>query len=99
MPSSIDYAHFSQGRLQLVEPDDQINIPHPRIGFYGVIDERFDIDLLSRMAEINADYQFVIIGPVVKIDPDLLPQRANIHYLGKEIITRFLFISRAGIVP
>jgi UDP-galactopyranose mutase len=83
IPSSIDYAHFSQGRLQLVEPDDQINIPHPRIGFYGVIDERFDADLLSRMAEISSEYQFIIIGPVVKIDPGTLPQRANIHYLGK----------------
>jgi UDP-galactopyranose mutase len=83
-PSSIDYAHFSQGRLQLVEPDDQVNIPHPRIGFYGVIDERFDLELFSRMAELKPEYQFIIIGPVVKIDPSELPQRANIHYLGKK---------------
>lgn len=83
-PSSIDYAHFSQGRLQLVEPDDQVNIPHPRIGFYGVIDERFDLALLSRMAELKPEYQFIIIGPVTKIDPSELPQRANIHYLGKK---------------
>lgn len=83
-PSSIDYGHFAQGRMQLVEPDDQINIPHPRVGFYGVIDERFDIELLERMAKLKPEYQFVIIGPVVKIDPASLPQRANIHYLGKK---------------
>ena len=83
-PSSIDFSHFSQGRNQLVEPDDQINIPHPRIGFYGVIDERFDIELLDRMSQLRPDYQFIIIGPVIKIDPNHLPQRCNIHYLGKK---------------
>lgn len=83
-PSSIDYTHFSQARQRLIEPDDQVNIPHPRIGFYGVIDERFNIDLLREMAEMKPDYQFVIVGPVVKIDPATLPQRSNIHYLGKK---------------
>ena len=83
-PSSIDYAHFSQGRESLVEPEDQANIPHPRIGFYGVVDERFNIDLLGEMADLRPEYQFVIIGPVVKIDETSLPKRDNIHYLGKK---------------
>jgi len=83
-PSSIDFSHFTQGRLNLVEPDDQINIPHPRIGFYGVIDERFDIDLLEKMADLRPEFQFVVVGPVVKIDPASLPVRSNIHYLGKK---------------
>lgn len=83
-PSSIDFHHFSQARSRLVEPDDQVNIPHPRIGFYGVIDERFNIDLLASIADIRPDYQFVVIGPVVKIDPRTLPRRKNIHYLGKK---------------
>lgn len=83
-PSSIDYDHFSQGRLKLVEPDDQVNISHPRLGFYGVIDERFNTDLLQEMATLRPDYQFVIVGPVVKIDPDSLPKASNIHYLGRK---------------
>lgn len=83
-PSSIDFHHFSQARQKLVEPDDQVNIPHPRIGFYGVIDERFDIELLMQLADLRPDYQFIIVGPVVKIDPRTLPLRANIHYLGKK---------------
>lgn len=83
-PSSIDYAHFSQGRQKLVEPDDQINIPHPRVGFYGVIDERFNIELLMQMADIRTEMQFIILGPVTKIDPRTLPKRPNIHYLGKK---------------
>ncbi|MFP5386220.1 MAG: glycosyltransferase [Bacteriovoracia bacterium] len=83
-PSSIDYDHFSQARQRLVEPDDQINIPHPRIGFYGVIDERFNHELLMQMADLRSDMHFIIIGPVVKIDPRILPKRPNIHYLEKK---------------
>lgn len=83
-PSSIDFSHFSKARQKLIEPDDQVNIPHPRIGFYGVLDERLDIDLLMQIADLRPEYQFVVIGPVVKIDPRTLPRRKNIYYLGKK---------------
>lgn len=83
-PSSIDYQHFSTARTIQQEPADQVNIPHPRLGFYGVIDERFDFDLLARMAELAPDYHFVMVGPVVNIDPESLPGNTNIHYLGKK---------------
>lgn len=81
-PSSIDRAHFNQARTRQDDPADQKEIPRPRLGFFGVIDERFDVQLLDEMAEARPDWQFVMIGPVVKIDPEHLPQRANIHYLG-----------------
>jgi glycosyltransferase involved in cell wall biosynthesis len=61
-----------------------LDIPRPRIGFFGVIDERFDIDLLKNMAALKPGWQFVIIGPTVKIDPADLPQASNIHYLGSK---------------
>lgn len=80
-PSSVDVAHFGQART-LQEPADQANIPHPRLGFFGVIDERMDIELLAGIAEARPDWHLVIIGPVVKIDPATLPQHENIHYLG-----------------
>lgn len=81
-PSSIDKAHFAQARTLTEEPVDQKAIPHPRLGFYGVVDERFDIELLRGMAALRPDWHFVIIGPVVKIDPADLPQSETIHYLG-----------------
>jgi glycosyltransferase involved in cell wall biosynthesis len=83
-PSSIDYNHFVQARHKLVEPSEQVHIPHPRIGFYGVIDERFNCKLLSEIAELKPNYHFIIIGPVVKIDSRTLPRSNNIHYLGKK---------------
>jgi UDP-galactopyranose mutase len=81
-PSSIDASHFAQARSISDEPADQADIPHPRLGFFGVIDERMDIELLDKVAEARPDWHLVMVGPVVKIDPATLPHRANIHYLG-----------------
>jgi UDP-galactopyranose mutase len=81
-PSSIDRAHFAQARAVTEEPADQASIPRPRMGFFGVVDERFDTQLLDQIAEARPDWQLVIIGPVVKIDENDLPRRPNIHYLG-----------------
>lgn len=81
-PSSIDASHFGRARTAVADPEDQASIPHPRLGFFGVIDERFDAELLDQVAAKRPDWQFVMIGPVVKIDPDTLPKHPNIHYLG-----------------
>jgi UDP-galactopyranose mutase len=81
-PSSIDLEHFHKAREQRNDPEDQAHIPHPRLGFFGVIDERFDGELLDQVAKQRPDWNFVMIGPVVKIHPDSLPKRRNIHYLG-----------------
>jgi glycosyltransferase involved in cell wall biosynthesis len=81
-PSSIDKAHFGKARGLLAEPADQAGIAHPRIGFFGVVDERLDIELLRQLSQSHPEWQFVIIGPVVKIDPATLPRTANVHYLG-----------------
>jgi UDP-galactopyranose mutase len=81
-PSSIDVSYFGKARTITGDPEDQAAIPHPRLGFFGVIDERFDIELLDAMARMRPDWQFVMIGPIVKIHPDTLPKHPNIHYLG-----------------
>jgi UDP-galactopyranose mutase len=83
-PSSIDKKHFEKSRQIVIEPSDQFVIPNPRIGFFGVIDERMDLDLLETLSRKRPDWNFIIIGPVVKIDPSLLPVASNIHYLGSK---------------
>ncbi len=80
--SSIDAAHFAQAREPMPEPADQAAISGPRLGYFGVIDERMDLDLLAGLAEARPDWQIVMVGPVVKIDPATLPRRPNIHWLG-----------------
>ena len=78
--SSVDAAHFRSGGA---EPADQASLPRPRLGFYGVIDERIDLAILDAMARAHPEWQIVMIGPVVKIDPGALPRHPNIHYLGQ----------------
>src|SRR3954465_95912 len=81
-PSSVDRVHFLKARAHQLDPGDQEDLPRPRLGYYGVIDERFDTELLAKAAEMRPQWSFVIVGPVVKISEEDLPRRPNIHYLG-----------------
>jgi len=81
-PSSVDVQHFARALVHENDPIDQADLPHPRLGFYGVIDERMDLALLAALADLRPNWSFVMVGPIVKIDPSDLPQRANIAYLG-----------------
>lgn len=82
-PSSIDAPHFRQARKPFgTEPADQATIGRPRLGFFGVVDERMNTALLAEMADLQPDWQFVMLGPVVKINASDLPRRPNIHWLG-----------------
>lgn len=81
-PSSVDRKHFGAARSGIADPADQAAIARPRLGFYGVIDERIDLELVEQVADLRPDWQLVMVGPVVKIGEDELPRRDNIHYLG-----------------
>ena len=81
-PSSVDVAHFARARGNLADPPDQAAVPRPRLGYFGVIDERMDYDLLAGLAAARPEWQLVLVGPPCKIDPATLPRRDNIHYLG-----------------
>jgi UDP-galactopyranose mutase len=81
-PSGVDVEHFARARNINHEVADQAGIPHPRIGFAGVIDERMDLNLLRDIARLRPDWHFVMIGPVVKIEPESLPRAESIHWLG-----------------
>jgi glycosyltransferase involved in cell wall biosynthesis len=81
-PSAVDAAHFAQAREGLQQPEEQRGLPRPRLGFFGVIDERMDLPLVEAVADLRPDWQFVFVGPVVKIEEEALPRRANLHWVG-----------------
>jgi len=83
-PSSVDVPHFAQARAPQPEPEDQQILNHPRLGFYGVIDERMDLELIAGAAAARPGWTFVLIGPVIKVDEASLPRAANIQYLGSK---------------
>jgi UDP-galactopyranose mutase len=81
-PSSVDFAHFAAARRPQADPADQAAIPHPRAGFFGVIDERMDLELIAHLADRKPELQLVMVGPLAKISADDLPRRPNLHWLG-----------------
>ena len=87
-PSSVDAAHFARGQAGQPEAAEQAGLPHPRLGFFGVIDERLDVDLLGQLAQSHPDWQIVLVGPIVKIDANRLPRHANVHYYGQQDYAR-----------
>ncbi|WP_407541723.1 glycosyltransferase (plasmid) [Deinococcus radiomollis] len=83
-PSSVEVEHFAQARMAQDDPHDQAEIPHPRLGFYGVLDERFGSPLVSEVARSHPEWSIVLLGPVVKVSREELPQESNVYYLGQK---------------
>ncbi len=82
-PSSVERKHFAKALKKSTKlPADIAKITGPVVGFYGVIDERLDLDLIKQTAELLPEVQFAMIGPVVKISEADLPTLPNVHYLG-----------------
>ncbi|WP_176225380.1 glycosyltransferase family 1 protein [Methylomagnum ishizawai] len=82
-PSSVDLAHFGQARRSGLDHAGQAGKPRPRLGFFGVIDERLDLPLLDALVRARPDWQLMMVGPVTKISPQDLPQAPNLHYFGQ----------------
>lgn len=80
-PSSVDAKHFCRGAE---DHPLQAHLDRPRLGYCGVIDERINMDLIDAMATRHPEWQIVMVGPVVKIDPAGLPRQANIQWLGQQ---------------
>jgi glycosyltransferase involved in cell wall biosynthesis len=102
-PSSIEHQHFASARKATgPEPADQACIAGPRLGFFGVIDERMDTAMVGRLAELRPDWNIIMIGPYAKIDPADLPTHANIHWLGSKSyaeLPQYLAGWDVGIMP
>jgi UDP-galactopyranose mutase len=83
-PSSVDADHFRRAHQRSADHPLQQALPQPRLGYFGVIDERIDLELVAKLADATSHWQICMVGPVVKIDPAGLPQRRNLHYLGQQ---------------
>jgi UDP-galactopyranose mutase len=83
-PSSVDAAHFARPGGTHGAEDIQAGVPRPRLGYCGVIDERIDLDLVSESARARPDWQFVLVGPIVKIEPTQVPVLPNVHHFGQQ---------------
>ncbi|WP_166636892.1 glycosyltransferase [Cognatilysobacter terrigena] len=81
----VDVEHYSKARDEKTEiPAAVAAAPGPRFGYFGVIDERLDYELISALADRFPDASIVMAGPLAKVDPNDLPKQANIHWLGQQ---------------
>jgi UDP-galactopyranose mutase len=80
-PSGVEYGHFAAARHLAPHPVVAA-VSRPRYGYLGVIDERIDMGLIEALAGSSPAPNVVLVGPVVKIDPAILPRRANVHFTG-----------------
>lgn len=84
-PSGVDVAHYRRVQdAATTEPGSVSHIPRPRLGYFGVLDERIDWPLIAAIAERRPAWQWVLVGPTAKVDPSELPLAPNIHYLGQQ---------------
>jgi hypothetical protein len=83
-PSSVDAMHFGRAKDRLIDHPLQQRLPQPRLGYFGVIDERLDLELIEALAMRRPQWQIVMVGPHAKVDPATLPRRPNIHYFGQQ---------------
>jgi hypothetical protein len=88
--NAVDGAHFAPPRpadksIEAVSARAiHAAIPNPRLGFFGVIDERVDLALLARVADLRPDWQFIMAGPLRGVAPESLPRRGNLLWLGAQ---------------
>lgn len=82
-PSSVDAEHFRRARDGDEHPLQQ-PVLKPRLGYFGVLDERLDLQLIEQLADASSNWHICMVGPVAKIDPTQLPRRPNIHYFGQQ---------------
>ncbi len=79
VPHGVDYELFT--RTPEREPDELAALKHPRLAFFGGIDERVDSNLLKRLAFKHPDWEFVLLG-VVRTDISELEQLPNVYFFG-----------------
>jgi len=80
----VDVEHFGKARsAQTIVPADVGSLSQPVLGYFGVIDERMDYELVAHLAETRPSWSIVMVGPVTKVAPDQLPQAPNLHWLGQ----------------
>lgn len=84
VPHGVDYEHFSKALSNnLPAPPDIARIPRPRLGFFGLIRDWVDLDLLAEVARRRPGWHIVMLGDSTV---DLTPYRAlaNMHFLGRK---------------
>ena len=83
-PSGVEGAHFMSAVTSTGAAADLAESARPILGYFGVIDERLDLQLLAQIADARPHWTIALVGPVVKIDESAIPVRTNIVRFGQQ---------------
>ncbi len=82
-PHGVDVEHFGRAQVpSLPIPSDVRDLPHPVVGFFGLIESRMDLELLGFLARSRPNWTFLMIGRVAVAEREL-PSLPNLHFIGK----------------
>jgi beta-glucosidase/6-phospho-beta-glucosidase/beta-galactosidase len=79
----VEFDHFNAAAsTTTIIPPDIDFMTRPILGWFGVVDERVDYAMVGEMARMRPEWSFAMVGPVVKVDPNLLPHSPNLFWMG-----------------
>jgi len=80
----VDVAHFRKACAPgTTIPEDIASLPKPVIGFFGLVADWVDLDLIRFLAQSRPQWTFVLIGKVVtSLTP--IEGLSNVHLLGQK---------------
>jgi glycosyltransferase involved in cell wall biosynthesis len=79
----VDVDHFRTACLaETPVPEDAAALPGPVIGFYGLIEDWVDLEVIRYMAAVRPAWSFLMIGEV-KADTSAVRKLPNVHFPGR----------------
>jgi glycosyltransferase involved in cell wall biosynthesis len=79
----VDVAHFRNACLPAIEaPSECAELTRPVIGFFGLIADWVDLDVVRYLASARPEWSFLLIGEV-QTDTSALRDMSNVHLLGR----------------
>ena len=102
VPHGVDYSYFHEKRsADTPLPAEMTDIPKPIAGFFGLIHEWIDLDLLAWLAKNNPEVSFVFIGKY-SVDVDQVNQYSNAYFLGQKPYDELIDYAKhfdVGLIP
>jgi len=80
----VDHAHFRKALdPHTPVPAEVAHLPHPVVGFFGLIADWVDVELMAQIAQRHPEGSLVVLGKATT-DVSMLERLPNVHLLGRK---------------
>jgi glycosyltransferase involved in cell wall biosynthesis len=102
IPHGVDVAHFSRAldASTTVAPE-VARLPKPVIGFFGLLADWVDLDMIGALAQARPQWSFALVGKT-QTDLEAVRRLPNVHLLGQQPYTALPSYCRGfdvGLIP